>query len=488
MAAPLPCPYPPSPGALSTAPTTATTVLATATLPRPIPPLRPDPTRHRYPTRYPTPLLTRVRFALRTLRHRNLRLFFAGQGLSLVGTFMQQVAMSWLVYRLTGSAFVLGVVGFASQFPAFFMAPVAGALADRWSRYRMVVGAQILSAVQAVILAVLVVTGAVEVWHLVALAGLLGLVNGVDIPARQAFLVRLVGSPDDLPNAIALNSSMFNAARLVGPGVGGILIGLWGEGVVFMLNAGSYVFVLAALAALRVPAGRGERAGNVFRNVREGLRYAFAFPPIRALILLLAGVSLVGIPYLVLLPIFARDVLGGDAGTLGLLTSAAGGGALIGALWLASRSTVRGLGRLTALYTAVFGAGVVAFAFSGNVWLSVALLVATGFAIMVVSASVNTILQTLVSEEMRGRVMSLYTMAFVGMTPLGSLAGGAIAAELGAPLTVAAGGLGCLVLAVWFGRQIPRLREDVRPIYTRLGILPEVAEGLQQASELRPKA
>lgn len=432
-------------------------------------------------------MLTRVRFALRALRHRNLRLFFAGQGLSLVGTFMQQVAMSWLVYRLTGSALALGVVGFASQFPAFFMAPFAGALADRWSRYRMVVGAQILSALQAVVLAALVLTGVVEVWHLVALAGMLGLVSGVDIPARQAFLVRLVGSPADLANAIALNSSMFNAARLVGPALGGVLIGLRGEGLVFLLNAVSYVFVLAALAALRVPAGEGVRAGNVLRNVREGFRYAWDFPPIRAIILLLAGISLVGIPYLVLLPVFARDVLGGDAGTLGLLTSAAGGGALVGALYLASRSTVRGLGRLTAVYTAVFGVGIVGFAFSRDVWLSVLLLVVTGFAIMVVSAAINTVLQTLVSEEMRGRVMSLYTMAFVGMTPLGSLAGGAIASRVGAPLTVAAGGAGCLVLAVWFGRQIPRLREDVRPVYERLGILPEVAEGLQQASELRPK-
>lgn len=433
-------------------------------------------------------MLTRVRFALRALRHRNLRLFFAGQGISLVGTWMQQVAMSWLVYRLTGSALVLGVIAFWSQFPALLMAPLAGALADRWSRYRMVFLAQSLSMVQALVLAILVLSGAVQVWHLVALALFLGVVSGLDIPARQALLARLVAGPEDLPNAIALNSSMFNAARMVGPAVAGVLIGALGEGPVFLVNALSYGAVLFALAALHVPEERAAApAGSVLRTMRDGFRYALGFPPIRAILLLLALVSLVGIPYVVLLPVFARDVLGGDASTLGFLTSAAGLGALLGALALASRSTVRGLGRVIALATALFGAGLVAFAFSRTVWLSGAILVLAGFGVMMATASMNTILQSVVDEEMRGRVMSLYTMAFIGVSPLGSLLAGALALRIGAPATVLLGGSACLLLAAWFGRQLPALRRMIHPIYQRLGIIPEVATSLQTASEFKPK-
>ena len=298
---------------------------------------------------------TRVRLALRALRHRNLRLFFTGQGISLVGTWMQQVAIGWLVYRLTDSALLLGVIGFGGRFPAFLMAPFAGALADRWDRYRMVMAAQICAMLQAVALAVLVLSGSVAVWHLVLLSVVSGLINGVDVPARQSLLVQLVDGTDDLPNAIALNSSMFNAARLVGPAVAGVLIGLVGEGWVFALNAASYIAVLGALAAVRLPRGAGTATGPVLRNIQEGFSYAFGFPPIRDLILLLGLVSLVGIPYTVLFPIFARDVLGGGAGTLGLLTSAAGLGALAGALVLASRGGVRGLGRVIARSAVLVG-------------------------------------------------------------------------------------------------------------------------------------
>ena len=287
----------------------------------------------------------RFRLAFKALRHRDLRLFFTGQGISLVGTWMQQVAMSWLVYRLTGSALLLGVIGFAGQFPAFLMAPFAGALADRWSRYRMVLVAQILAMTQASILAILVMTGAVEVWHLMVLAVAAGLINGVDVPARQALLVRLVGGTEDLPNAIALNSSMFNAARMVGPALGGVLISVVGEGPVFVLNAVSYVAVLSALTRLHLPREAGAAAGPVLRHIREGFTYAFGFTPMRDLLVVLACISLMGFPYVVLFPVFARDVLGGDAGTLGLLTSFAGMGSLVGALFLASRGTVRGLGR-----------------------------------------------------------------------------------------------------------------------------------------------
>lgn len=434
-------------------------------------------------------MLDRVRFSLRALRHRDVRLFFAGQGTSLVGTWMQQVAVSWLVYRLTDSPLLLGVVSFGSQFPTFLIAPVGGALADRWNRYRMVVLAQTLSMLQAIVLAVLVLTGAVQVWHVFALSVFLGLANGLDVPARQSMLVRLVRDREDLPNAIALQSAMFNSARLVGPALAGVLIGLWGEGPVFVLNALSYVAVLVALAQLDVSRQQGGATapGSVLRAVGEGFRYAFGFAPIRAVLSLLTLISLVGIPYAVLLPVFARDVLGGDASTLGLLSSAAGLGALLGTLYLASRSTVRGLGRVIASATVVFGAGLIAFSFSRDVLLSAGLLMVTGFGVVVATASINTILQTLVEEGMRGRIMSLYTMAFIGLAPVGSLLGGALAVRIGAPVTVLLGGATSILVGAWFATRITGLREIVHPIYVRMGIIPEVATGLQSASELRPR-
>jgi MFS family permease len=433
-------------------------------------------------------LLSRLRIPFKALRHRNLRLFFAGQGISLIGTWMQQVAMSWLVYRLTDSALLLGVISFSTQFPAFLMAPFAGALADRWNRYRMVFAAQSLAMAQSVLLAALVLTGAVQVWHLIVLAVVMGLINGVDVPARQALLVKLVGGVEDLPNAIALNSSMFNGARLVGPAVGGLLIGLLGEGPVFALNAISYLAVLWALRAIDVPAETATATGSMLRHIREGFGYAFGFPPIRDLLTVLALVSLVGIPYVVLFPVFARDVLGGDASTLGLLTSCAGLGALASALMLASRDSIVGLGRVIAVSTGVFGVSLVGFALSDALWLSCLFVVVTGFAVMLTTASINTVLQTLVKEEMRGRIMSLYTMAFVGMTPIGGLVGGALASRIGAPTMVVIGGSCCLLLSLWFGRRLSSLRALVVPVYQEMGIIPEVARGLQGASELRPRA
>lgn len=430
---------------------------------------------------------SRIRFALRALRHRNLRLFFLGQGISLIGTWMQQVAMAWLVYRLTDSAFLLGVIGFASQFPSLLMAPFAGVLADRWSRYRMVVTTQVLAMAQAVALASLVITGAVQVWHLIALAVVVGAINGVDIPARQALLVKLVDAREDLPNAIALNSSMFNAARLVGPALGGVLIGLWGEGPVFVLNALSFVPVLAALSMMHLSRKRGARAGAMLTQIRAGFGYAFGFAPTRDLLILLAGISLVGIPYVVLFPVFARDILGGDAATLGLLTSSSGAGALSGALYLASRDSIRGLGRLIARASMLFGVTLIVFALSRHAALSSAALVVGGFGMMLTTASVNTVLQTLVGEDMRGRIMSLYTMAFMGMMPIGSLVGGAVAARLGAPAAVILGGAGCLLLGVWFRGRVEALRALVLPVYVERGVIPEVAQGIQTASELRAR-
>ncbi len=433
-------------------------------------------------------MLNRLRVSLRALRHRDLRLFFAGQWVSLVGTWMQHVAVSWLVYELTGSALILGLIAFSNQFPAFIVAPFSGALADRWSRYRMVVAAQIAAMAQAVVLAALVLTGTVQVWHLVALSAVAGLITGLDLPARQALLVRLVRGTEDLPNALALNSSLFNSARLVGPAIAGMLIGWVGEGPVFVLNAVSYLGVLGALAVLQLTEEPGEPAGPVLRDIARGFGYAFRFEPIRDLLSLLALVSLVGIPYVVLLPVFATDILGGGASTLGLLTSCAGFGAVLGALLLASRDTVVGLGRVIVRASALFGAALAAFAFSEILWLSCSLLVAMGFSVMVVTASINTMLQTLVDEAMRGRVMSLYTMAFIGMSPVGSLVGGAIATRFGAPLAISLGGLACLALALWFSRRLAPLREIVYPVYERMGILPEVARGIQTASTIRPKS
>jgi MFS family permease len=429
-------------------------------------------------------VLDRVRFSLRALRHRDLRLFLIGQGVSLIGTWMQQIAMSWLVYRLTGSGVMLGVIAFCTQFPTFLVAAVAGALADRWSRHRMVMTAQVACMLQAVVLAVLVLTGEVRVWHLVALSIWLGVAMGFDVPARQALLVRLVRGSEDLPNAIALNSSIFNGARLVGPALAGVLIGLVGEGPVFVLNALSYVAVLGALQAVEMR-DPGERAvGSVVRTMGEGFRYAFGFPPIRAILLLLTLVSLVGFPYTVLLPVFARDVLGGGAVTLGLLSACAGMGALTAAMTLASRSTVRGLGGFITRSITIFGASLIALSLSRHPLLSALILIAAGFGMMAATASMNTIIQTIVDEEKRGRVMSLYTMAFIGLSPLGALLGGALADRIGAPRTVAIGGSLCLLVARWFHRQLPELREIVRPIYERLGIIPEVATGLQTGSDL----
>lgn len=427
--------------------------------------------------------------AFRALRRRNYRLLFVGQAVSLTGTWMQQLALSWLVYRLTGSAFFLGLVAFAGQLPGFVISPFAGVMADRRDRHRIVVVTQALGMLQAIGITVLVLGGWVQVWHIVALAAVLGVVNGLDIPARQALFVDLVdGDREDLANAIALNSSLFNATRLIGPSIAGFLIAMVGEGRVFALNALSYVAVLWALLAMRIP--RRERpgpVGSLLGQLREGFAYARGFQPARALLTHLAAVALVGMPYVVLLPVFAEEVLGGGARTLGLLMSAAGLGALVGALWLATRSTVRGLSLVIVVAGGVFGGGLIAFAFSRTLLLSLPLLVVAGAGMMVLSAATNTVLQTIVPSPLRGRVMSLYTMAFMGMGTVGSLVGGWLAATLGAPLTVGVGGLGCLVAAGWFARERPALREQVRPIYRELGIIPEVATGVFSASELRTR-
>lgn len=427
----------------------------------------------------------RLSHGFRALRHRNFRLFLAGQIISLAGTWMQSVALSWLVYRLTRSPFLLGLVGFVGQLPSLLLAPLAGVWADRADRRRIVIGTQALAMLQALVLSALVLTGRVTITHVLVLSVFLGLVNGVDVPTRQAFLVEMVSGREDLAGAIALNSSVFNAARLVGPAVAGFMIGLVGEGVVFLLNGLSYVAVIAALLAMRLeprpPASH--RRPPVGRELKEGVRYAAGFAPIRALLLLIGLVSLVGVPFTVLMPVFATDVLHGGAHTLGLLMSALGVGALGGALFLAARRSVRGLGRVILAAVTLFGLALLAFGLSRREWLSLMLLAAAGFGMMVHMASSNTILQTIVDEDKRGRVMSFYAMAFMGTVPLGSLLSGALAARIGAPATVVLGGIACLFGAAAFARALPGLRAQIRPIYARLGVIPEVAAGLQTAAE-----
>jgi MFS family permease len=427
-----------------------------------------------------------VAFMLRALSHRNYKLFFSGQSVSLIGTWMTRIATSWLVYRLTGSPLLLGVVGFAGQIPSFLLAPFAGVLVDRWNRRRLLVVTQVLAMLQSLALAVLALSGVINIRHVIWLSILQGLVNAFDMPARQAFVVEMVERREDLPNAIALNSSMVNAARLVGPSLGGVIIAAVGEGWCFMIDAVSYVAVIASLLAMRVAprAIRRAKRANMFQQLREGWGYAYRFAPIRNVLLMLALVSLVGMPYTVLMPVFAEEVLRGGPHTLGLLMAASGVGALAGAMFLAARKSVLGLGKYIPLMACAFGAGLVAFSFSRVMWLSLLLMVVTGLGFMVQMAASNTVLQTIVDEDKRGRVMSFYTMAFMGTAPFGSLLAGTVAERIGAPLTLLCGGLGCIAGALWFARSLPALRRDVRPIYVRIGILPEVAAGIHTTSEL----
>lgn len=431
---------------------------------------------------------TPLRHLVRALRSRNYRLFLAGQGVSLVGTWMQHVAMSWLVYRLTGSAMLLGVVGFTSQIPTLFVSPVAGVLADRWDRRRLLLATQTLAMLQAVFLAVVVLTGVVQVWQIILLSLILGIVNACDIPIRQAFVVEMVEERENLGNAIALNSSMVNGARLIGPAIAGLLIASVGEGICFVLNALSYLAVILALAAMRIPLAAEPRQARrpILHELREGFLYAYRFGPIRSILLLLALVSLMGMPYSILAPVFAKEILHGGAHTFGFLMTGAGSGALVGTLYLASRRSVRGLGLVIVRATILFAVGIAIFALSRNFLLSLAALALAGFGGMTIVASCNTVLQTILDEDKRGRVMSFFTMAFIGVAPFGSLGAGTMAGIIGPRDTLLLGGLGCLVGAAIFARNLPQIREKVRPIYLRMGIIQEVATGLETAAEQPP--
>ncbi|HWW15546.1 MAG TPA: MFS transporter [Candidatus Dormibacteraeota bacterium] len=404
---------------------------------------------------------SRWQVAWRALRHRNFQLFFSGQLISLIGTWMQTVAQSWLVYRLTGSALLLGSVGFASQIPVFLFAPLGGITADRVNRRHIVISTQVAAMLLAFILAVLTLLHKVQVWHVFVLASLLGVVNAFDIPGRQSFLVDMVGK-EDLMNAIALNSSMFNGARVIGPAIAGILVAKIGEGWCFFANAVSYIAVIIGLLMMRVHSPVRASQASPFEHLMEGFHFVNRTAPIRALLLLLGVVSLVGMPYVVLMPIFADQILHGGARGLGILMGATGVGALLGALTLAFRQGVKGLGSWVAWCSAGFGASLIVFATSHTFWLSVILLLPVGYTIMLQMASSNTLIQVMVPDALRGRVMAVYSMMFMGMAPIGALLGGALAERLGAPVTVAIGGLASIVGACWFGVQLPKIRVEAR--------------------------
>jgi MFS family permease len=407
---------------------------------------------------------------LRALRHRNFQLFFSGQLISLIGTWMQSVAQAWLVYRLTGSALLLGSVGFASQFPVFLVAPFGGITADRVNRQRLVITTQIASMILAGILAWLTLTGRVHVWHIFALAALLGVVNAFDIPGRQSFLIDMVGK-EDLMNAIALNSSMFNGARVIGPAIAGILVARIGEGWCFAANSLSYIAVIVGLLLMHVHCAPRVSKHSPIEDIIEGFRWVNQTKVIRALLLLIGLISLVGMPYTVLMPIFADKILHGGARELGILMGATGIGALCGALTLAAKTGgVKGLGRWVTLSCAALGISLCCFSFSTIFWLSVALLLPVGYAMMLQMACSNTLIQTMVPDQLRGRVMSLYSMMFMGMAPFGAFFGGALAHRIGAPITVAVGGVACVLGAIWFGRALPTMRIEARRLIIAQGL------------------
>ncbi|MCX5692914.1 MAG: MFS transporter [Candidatus Omnitrophica bacterium] len=413
----------------------------------------------------------------RALKYRNFRLFFSGQGISLTGTWMQSIAMSWLVYRMTNSAFMLGVVGFSSQIPTFILAPFTGVLADRHNRHKMLVVTQTLAMLQAFILAFLTLTGHIAVWHIIVLGVFLGCISSLDIPARHSFILEMVEEKENLGNAIALNSMMFNMARLIGPSIAGILIAVAGEGVCFLINAVSYFAVIASLLAMKIPRRYNEKKEadyNMLKDLREGFNYAFGFVPIKAILFLLGIISLMGMSYAVLMPVFAKDILHGGPHTLGFLMGAVGIGSLAGTIYLASKKNIITLGRMLPIAAGIFGLSVMIFSFSHNLVFSLVLLFFSGFGIMVQMAASNTILQTIVDDDKRGRIMSFYTMAFMGMAPFGSLFSGMLASKIGVSNTLIISGLCCILAAVIFAFNLPSLRKTVRPIYVKMGIVSEI--------------
>jgi MFS family permease len=409
--------------------------------------------------------------AWRALRHRNFKLFFFGQSISVIGNWMTRLATTWLVYHLTHSALLLGVVGFAGQILSFALGPFAGVWVERLNRRKLLIWTQTAAALQSLALAALTLAHVITLSEIIALAALQGLINAFDMPARQSFLPHMVDDRNDLSNAIAINSSMANGARLIGPAIAGLVIGAVGEGWCFLIDGISYIAVIASLLMMRIkPLDIRRNANGMFEQMREGWNYVSTFHPIRTILLLFALISLLGHPYAVLLPIFAGQVFHGGATTLGWLTAASGIGALASALSLAIRKSVRGLTRMVQIASALLGGSLILFGFSHTLWLSLALMVLAGFGLMQTASASNTIIQTLVPEDKRARVMSYYAMAFFGMAPFGSLLAGALAHRIGAPNTVIVTGAFCLASSFWFRLELPKIRAVMRPIYVNMGL------------------
>lgn len=421
--------------------------------------------------------IKRLKPMLRALRSRNYRLFFWGQGASLIGTWMTQTATIWLVYHLTGSALMLGVVGFANQFPNFVLTPFAGVWVDRWDRRRTIVITQILAMIQSLALAFLALTGTIEVWQIIVLAAFQGAINAFDMPARQSFVVTMVEQREDLSNAIALNSSMFSSARLVGPAIAGLIIAATNTGVCFLIDGISYIAVIAGLLAMRLPPqdrAIAKQSETLWYSLKEGFDYAFSFQPIRSILLLIALVSLVGMPYMTLAPIFASEVLHGGPETLGFLMAASGLGALFASVYLSARPSALGLSKLIAIAPAIFGAALIAFALSRVLWLSMLAVLMIGMSLVLQHTSGNTVLQTIVEDDKRGRVMSFYMMAFTSTVTFGNLVAGSLATHIGAPKTLMIGGVLCIGGSLLFTKQLPEMRRSMRLVYRRIGLLPQV--------------
>jgi MFS family permease len=424
--------------------------------------------------------------ALRALRHRNFRLYFGGQGLSVIGTWVQRIALVWLVYSLTNSAFLLGIVGFAGQIPLLIITPFAGVFADRLDKHKILLYTQGLSMIQALVLAILVLTNTIQVWEIIVLSVILGIFDSLDMPTRQSFMIEMIGnSHEDLSNAIAMNSSMVNSARLIGPAIAGILIFLVGEGWCFMLNAVSYIAVIVSLLKMeivhKVPAAKKKQA---LSELKEGYNYAFGFGPIKSILLLLALISFMGTPIRILAPIFVKNFFHGGADLFGFLMGASGLGALTGAIFLMNRKSVLGLGKIISYAVIAFSVGLVGFAVSHLFILSMVFMFITGLGMMIQLAGSNTMLQTIVDDDKRGRVMSFYATSFRGVAPFGSLLAGIAAGLIGAPLTLFIGGIFCLAGAIYFWMSLPKLRKLIRPIYTKLGIIPEALQGVDAATRL----
>jgi MFS family permease len=427
---------------------------------------------------------SRVQTIFRSLQYKNYRLFFSGQSISLIGTWMQRIAMPWLVYNMTGSVLLLGVVGFAGQIPSFLLSPVAGVLTDRWNRYHVLLITQVVAMIQAIILAWLCLSGLIQIWHIIVLSFVLGCVFAFDVPSRQSLVIDLVEKKEDMGNAIALNSLMFNGARLIGPSIAGVLLASTSEGVCFLINAVSYLFVIGSLLLMKIKIRKvKKKESEIFNELKEGLNYIFGFPPIKHLILLLGIVSLMGMSYSVLMPVFAKEILHGGSHVYGFLMGASGFGALLGALYLASRKTVLKMGVVVPVAAMLFGAGLIFLSFTRIFLVSVLLMVFIGMGMMLHVSGSNIILQTITDDDKRGRVMSFYAMAIMGTAPFGSLIAGGLAKIIGAPNTFLVGGIGCIIGALVFFRNLPELKILVHPIYVKMGAITD-AETVDKQGDL----